>query len=114
MSINDLFSTPEQGRRLKELVPELTSAMLWASYNGREHFITDQRDITKGAYIEYGCTFAPALTLQELRDVANERHMHRRFRLMGAERLETWQDATASMTAPELAAWVIERLEATP
>jgi hypothetical protein len=113
MNINDLFCTPKQGRRLAELVPELTSVYMHVHMH-EKNSQTVYWTIMETRLYKYSWQHRlsyPALTLQELRDVASEHHMHRRFRLMGAERLETWQKATASMTAPELAAWVIERLE---
>jgi hypothetical protein len=102
-----LFCTPEQGARLKELLPELTYSFVWSVFGD---------NIARPTIVNYppksGMSFVPpAFTLQELRDVAKEHEMHRRFRLMGAERLQTWQEATHEMTAPELADWVIARLE---
>lgn len=112
-NINDLFCTPDQGRRLKELVPELASAFMWEVINTSKG-VAKYPYVIKSSTAEILCDIPsrpPALTLQELRDVAAARDLHKRFRLMGAERLQTWQEACHEYTAPELAAWVIERLE---
>lgn len=96
MNINQLFCTPEQGRRLKELVPELQFVMVWANFND-------------GSLIPWVSTNPdwavdpPALTLQELRDVVNDTIPNSK-----------WREFTNNLvcdTAPELAAWVIEWLE---
>lgn len=110
--MTNLFCTPEQGAKLKELLPKLTSEFVWASLYDDKWFITEQRSITYGAFVEFRATFTPALTLQELRDLAKERDLYKRFRLMGAERLQTWREACQESTAPQLADWIIERLEA--
>jgi len=98
--MSNLFCTPEQGQRLKELLPELTSVYYW---------IFDV-DCIIGSYpfdkdhLSNGAQKIPALTLQELRDVA------RSFRLN-----EIGQMVLSSLihndNAPELADWVIARLE---
>ena len=105
MIITDLFCTPEQGQRLVELVPKLESAFVWVTYNGRDHFISDKR--TCNTYIEYGATFSPALTLQELRDVAKDH-------VPASDLITKFQAYLYNMTAPKLADWIIERLEAKP
>lgn len=95
--IETLFCTPEQGRRLKELVPELEYNFALVFYD-RWHV---------GNADEWP-DYAPALTLQELRDVARQRNINGSYELR-----DFWEFAVAKMTAPELAAWVIERLEDT-
>jgi hypothetical protein len=104
--MNDLFCTPEQGKRLKELLPELTSEYYW---------IFDV-DCIIGSYpfdkdhLSNGAQRIPALTLQELRDIATITDM------MEVTPTATygWPEMTAVMDAPELADWVIERLEEQP
>jgi hypothetical protein len=109
MSINDLFSTPDQGRRLKELVPELTSAFVWMEWKDHTPFIHDvegSERMNEGLFALDPATLSPALTLQELRDVARN--------TVSESWASTFFEHLWDMTAPELAAWVIERLEATP
>ena len=94
----DLFCTPEQGKRLKDLLPKLTSEYYW---------IFDVECII-GSYpfdkdhLSNGAQKIPALTLQELRDVAKMNN--KMFNELLAYRLHF-------DTAPELAEWVIARLE---
>lgn len=114
MSITDLFCTPEQGRRIAELVPELTSAFMWAQYGNIEPFITYKKDIVNGALIEYDCTFAPALTLQELRDLVKMANLQM-FERQGLLLLDSFDDHELENllqegNAVELAEWAIERL----
>jgi predicted transcriptional regulator len=127
--MNTLFCTPEQGKRLKELLPELTSGFVWARTDESkafdkypviyEQFSTELLgtlpvDVPIDLLLDFAQKknlITPSLTLQELRDVAIDSNLHRRFRLLGAERLESWYDVSAYMTAPELAEWVIARLE---
>lgn len=99
-TINDLFCTPEQGRRLQELVPELTSVFYWREH---KHLLT--RVVQHGDMETHhvkGKTYTPALTLQELRDVAR--------RYCTPFHTDMFYSFLFAMTAPELAAWVIERL----
>jgi hypothetical protein len=94
----DIFCTPEQGKRLKDLLPKLTSEYYW---------IFDV-DCIIGSYpfdkdhLSNGAQKIPALTLQELRDVAKINN--KMFNELLAYRLHF-------DTAPELAEWVIARLE---
>ena len=94
----DIFCTPEQGKRLKDLLPKLTSEYYW---------IFDV-DCIIGSYpfdkdhLSNGAQKIPALTLQELRDVAKINN--KSFNELLAYRLHF-------DTAPELAEWVIARLE---
>jgi hypothetical protein len=96
--MNTLFSTPEQGARLKELLPELTYSFVWSVFGD---------NIARPTIVNYppksGMSFVPpAFTLQELRDVA-KKHKNSFDELL-AYRLHF-------DTAPQLADWVIERLE---
>jgi predicted membrane metal-binding protein len=94
--MNDLFCTPEQGARLKELLPELTSVYWWAII---DHHVPNHISSFNGGPLD---DMPPALTLQELRDVAKE-HKNSFDELL-AYRLHF-------DTAPDLADWVIARLE---
>jgi hypothetical protein len=94
--MNTLFCTPEQGKRLKELLPELTSAYWWAVI---DHHVPNHISSFNGRPTS---DMPPALTLQELRDVAIE--IPSTFMLDLANKLTFY-------TAPELAEWVIARLE---
>lgn len=101
-NIEQLFCTPEQGKRLAELVPGLESAMVWITLFDREPVIRDRYDSN---IVDVDCNlvmYAPALTLQELRDVLDEQPNTSSMELGGMMN---------KLTAPELAAWVIERLE---
>lgn len=110
MSINQLFCTPEQGRRLKELVPSLTSAFVWEQskqddqYNLISFEVMIRQGVIRQAYMRY--SVLPALTLQDLRDVIIK--VPTKFSLIDQITDYLWHS-----TAPELAAWVIERLEET-
>jgi hypothetical protein len=118
----DIFCTPEQGKRLKELLPELTSVLVWKfsiwkkSYSQKPMYLEDYWDHNKisSKYKNIDAVkqhafkvgyITPALTLQELRDVAKINN--KMFNELLAYRLHF-------DTAPELADWVIERLEAQP
>jgi hypothetical protein len=96
--MTDIFCTPEQGKRLKDLLPKLTSEYYW---------IFDV-DCIIGSYpfdkdhLSNGAQKIPALTLQELRDVAKMNN--KMFNELLAYRLHF-------DTAPELAEWVIAKLE---
>jgi hypothetical protein len=102
--MNNLFCTPEQGKRLKDLLPELTSKFL--------HFRTTKQGVwakyPKPADLFFNESYhmeqSPALTLQELRDVFDT------LSKKGNE-YEMLNDLLWHSTAPELADWVIERLE---
>lgn len=97
MSINHLFCTPEQGRRLQELLPSITSAFVWKP-DGNLERSTIQRFLS-----DYPLDYcSPALTLQELRDILDKQPNTSSMELGGMMN---------KLTAPELAAWVIERLE---
>jgi hypothetical protein len=91
MSIEQLFCTPDQGRRLKELVPELTSVLIWVFINHEQRWArfpiyvdkyknhyrrwySKQKDMDEFVHdsIRHKSA-APALTLQELRDVYIQR-----------------------------------------
>jgi len=100
--MNDLFCTPEQGKRLKELLPEIDNHFVWQRIRAWSEWIINYASVPD---IEQ--ERSPALTLQELRDVA------RSFKLKEIDRmvLSTLID---NATAPELADWVIARLEKKP
>jgi hypothetical protein len=94
--MNDLFCTPEQGKRLKELLPELKFSLVWGLVNGRTiPMIVNNPPMSGFSFVP------PALTLQELRDVAIEHGMD----------ISDLEDHLYSSTAPKLADWVIARLE---
>lgn len=102
MTINDLFCTPNQGLRLVELVPELTSVFVWA---GQDEWIIHERvDVTHGWD---GIEIQPAFTLQELRDVAKEH-------LPASDLITKFQAYLYNMDTPKLADWIIEAMEAKP
>lgn len=109
MSINDLFSTPEQGKRLKELVPELTSVYVW-DYSGELLNYPYEK-----ARFDSSSIFLPALTLQELRDVMDKINNDTIERIdepfLSIDERVLFEDKVIGCNAPELAAWVIERLE---
>jgi hypothetical protein len=100
MNINDLFCTPEQGKRLADLVPELTSVFVWAWAEQDEWIIHERVDVTHGWD---GYEIQPALTLQELRDVAKDH-------LPASDLITKFQPYLYNMSAPKLADWIIERL----
>ena len=95
--MTNLFCTPEQGARLKELVPELKYALVWGIDRGEFKPMMKDKMSNQFVYAQ------PALTLQELRDLYEASELGHR-----AE----FYSALSSETAPELADWVIERLEA--
>jgi len=107
LQMTDLFCTPEQGQRLKELLPELDSTLIWIEEinvnDEKEWDIAFSTGIPKQFHINFNAT--PALTLQELRDVARDHN--KSFDELLAYRLHF-------DTAPELADWVIARLEGKP
>jgi hypothetical protein len=96
--MNTLFCTPEQGQRLKELLPEIKYSFVWSVFGDNIARPTIVNDPPKS-----GMSFVPpALTLQELRDIA--RKIPSTFMLDLANKLTFY-------TAPHLADWVIARLE---
>jgi hypothetical protein len=101
--MTDLFCTPEQGARLKELLPELESGFVWRRLPNWSDWLLVKNDISDNKFHE----IIPALTLQELRDVALK---------MGqdSKSLDKFNELLWINTAPELADWVISRLEAQP
>ena len=94
--MTQLFNTPEQGKRLKELLPELTSTYWWAV---KDHPVPNHISSFNGGPSD---DMPPALTLQELRDVMIGECDYYDGDI--AEKLY-------SHTAPELATWFIELLE---
>ena len=96
----DLFCTPEQGKRLKDLLPKLTSEYYW---------IFDVECII-GSYpfdkdhLSNGAQKIPALTLQELRNVALEMQSN-----WGSK--DNFSELLWYSTAHQLADWLITRLE---
>jgi hypothetical protein len=100
--MTQLFCTPEQGQRLKELLPELTSGYYYVRLN--EDIAWDVfpngRSVRKYEHV-------PALTLQELRE-----DILLRFKPFTTCNIGVLKKAVWDYTAPELAEWVIERLEA--
>jgi hypothetical protein len=108
-AMNTLFCTPEQGARLKELLPKLESVFMWASLSDDKWFIIEQRSITDGAFVEFRPTFVHALTLQELRDVAQREFTGEIVAdPVFANAFETW---VYTSSAPDFAEWLIARLE---
>ena len=106
--MTELFCTPEQGVKLKELLPELTSYFMWVNGNGTPKIKwISQKDLLPPQGDEY--TYTPALTLQELRDVAKE---HLTASIILKESItKRFEIGLFTETAPDLADWVIERLE---
>ena len=99
--MTQLFNTPEQGRRLKELLPELTSMFVWVIRIGSLDHIPYLKESNQ-ALLRFPKEYTPALTLQELRDVMVGECDYYEGEM--AERLYSY-------TAPELATWFIELLE---
>jgi hypothetical protein len=97
-AMNTLFCTPKQGARLKELLPEIESVYWWAIIN---HHVPNHISSFNGGTCD---NMPPALTLQELRDVV---------RTLKLKEIVRWSFAVQiyEATAPELADWVIARLE---
>ena len=104
MNINNLFCTPEQGRRLKELVPELTSVFVWHEHPYIVTRLMETRVIPEDYSGQH--TYTPALTLQELRDVAKS------IRIRTTNDYWVYMQKIFNGNAPELAVWVIQRMEA--
>ena len=117
--MNTLFCTPKQGARLKELLPELTSEMVWKfsnwkkTYSQKPLYLDDYLDqfkipsehidlITEHAF-NVGL-ITPALTLQELREVIGSIYDE-------TDIIDEADHILWNGTAPELADWVIARLE---
>lgn len=100
-NIYNFYSTPDQGLKLQELVPEIESLYVW--FKSTEPTLRTDLAIPKNHKSAY--------MLQELRDIARLKDLYRRFRMMGADRIESWFDVVTAMTAPELADWIIERLK---
>jgi uncharacterized protein (DUF2132 family) len=107
-----LFCTPVQGVKLKKLLPKLTSEFVWIELDYDVGIQLRQRRHGNAMSVQYvgiGESIVsvqhnyinPALTLQELRDVAIEHGMD----------ISDLEDHLYSSTAPKLADWVIERLE---
>ena len=96
--MNTLFCTPKQGKRLKELLPELTSVYWWAIIN---HHVPNHISSFNGGTCD---NMPPALTLQELRDVIGSIYDE-------TDIIDEADHILWNGTAPELAAWVIARLE---
>lgn len=119
MSITNLFCTPEQGKRLRELVPELTSGFVWGYGNDPKYGKEDTWDVCYADAIpkELWSLFkvTPALTLQELRDVMKKVNNDTIERIdepfLSIDERVLFEDKVIGCNAPELAAWVIERLE---
>ena len=104
--MSELFCTPDQGKRLLELLPELKSVMTWIWKSKHPHYMAETRLLTWDAKAfdaipELREDRYPALTLQELRDVAIKYELS----------ISDLEDHLYSSTAPELAEWVIARLE---
>lgn len=116
-TIDQLFCTPDQGRRLKELVPELDYTFMWPTFQleGMSHpAYWSKPEIYDGSPID-DYYFAPALTLQELRDLAksaNHKHFeqYEKF-LFDSFEFDELENLLDVGSAPELASWIIERLE---
>lgn len=113
IDINNLFCTPDQGRRLKELVPELESAFVWKPFQFEGMSVPDYTLIQASRQKLLSdmplTNCLPALTLQELRDLYEALELGRRPEFYGALSVETTPEITAWVI--ERAAWVIERLE---
>jgi hypothetical protein len=102
MNIDQLFCTPEQGQRLKELGIGYEAKFIWQRWPYSTEWVF-RNAIAQSELMEV----VPALTLQELRDVARTNGLMRRPHELG-----DWHcTILEKYTAPELAAWVIERLE---
>jgi hypothetical protein len=115
--MNNLFNTPEQGQRLKELLPELTSAFVWVIRIGSLDHIPYLKESNQDLW-KFPKEFTPALTLQELRDIVNKVD-YDTFKRTNSFLLDVYDqadydDALMNSTAPELAEWVIARLEGKP
>jgi hypothetical protein len=104
-----LFCTPYQGHKLSELISDLSYKYVWVVY--RPHSGWEDYPLPlKGLSSMYQNTVgAPALTLQELRDVAQREFAGQIVAdPVFANAFETW---VYTSNAPDLADWVIARLE---
>jgi hypothetical protein len=112
--MNTLFCTPEQGARLKELLPEIEYSFVWEAINTSRGF-TKYPYVIKSSTAELLCDLPnrpPALTLQELRDVAQREFAGEIVAdPVFANAFETW---VYTSSAPDLAEWLIARLEGKP
>jgi hypothetical protein len=109
--MNNLFCTPEQGKKLKELAPNIESYFVY-TFIPTEGYDEPRMVFVRGggyrSYPEVDTYDYPALTLQELRDYA--------CLYLGAERfnLEKHMELINFSDAQGYANWIIEALEATP
>ena len=106
--MNTLFCTPEQGARLLDLLPELDYTFAWGKINRNYEWEPFPKPIGEWSSFIYDAQ--PALTLQEIRDVAMTIKDGKVRLNLDWERFNHVQ----SSTAPELAQWVIARLEDHP
>jgi hypothetical protein len=107
-NINDLFCTPDQGRRLKELVPELQFSFVWGMQNKKTKLmVVNDPPMSGSSFVP------PALTLQELRDVVSKLILDHMGKGSASIDNDEFEYNLSIMTAPNLAAWIIERLEGT-
>ena len=113
--MTDLFCTPVQGVKLKKLLPKLTSEFVWIELDYDVGIQLRQRRHGNAMSVQYvgiGESIVsvphnyinPALTLQELRDVVRTLKLKQIDRISFAVKIY-------EATAPELAEWVIARLE---
>ena len=118
--MNNLFCTPVQGVKLKKLLPKLTSEFVWIELDYDVGIQLRQRRHGNAMSVQYvgiGESIVsvphnyinPALTLQELRDVARE-HLTASIILKDSI-TKQFEISLFTATAPELAEWVIARLE---
>lgn len=102
--MTDLFCTPEQGKRLKELLPELEYAMAWAIvWEDWEYKHTDVVSFSPFMF-DRKTPHSPAFTLQELRDLCTSN-------FDGSDNIQQIDTILWNGTASQLADWVIARLE---
>ena len=103
--MNDLFCTPEQGKRLKELLPDLQSEYVYVMDKIQKYWISYPIHNVIFYTAHYHKEKSPALTLQELRVfMAGHKELRRAWD-------KTRKSFSLTTTAPELAEWVIARLE---
>jgi hypothetical protein len=105
--MSTLFCTPEQGAKLKELVPKLESEFVWRRLPNWSDWLLVKYDISDNRFHE----IVPALTLQELRDEYSTWAWGEKLPEYYSVMLDEFLHSVAGMTAPELADWVIARLE---
>ena len=101
--MSELFCTPEQGAKIKELLPEVKSAFCYSLSELTGNYHIRQCDAI--------LTTTPALTLQELRDEYSTWAWGEKLPEYYSVMLDEFLHSVAGMTAPELADWVIARLE---